>query len=139
MRCMSKGDTSYASWMMVGGYKASFSIYLFFFQAEDGIRDLTVTGVQTCALPIYGSLRRVELYEFLHGTCGVLTWDKMWTVVRCLRQRRRRLQLESKLRILRLATPNRFPMSVVFCAKAFQQYLSAFLASWSVRAKLLSV
>src|SRR5256886_10272972 len=24
----------------------------FFFQAEDGIRDLTVTGVQTCALPI---------------------------------------------------------------------------------------
>src|SRR2546430_12436938 len=27
----------------------------FFFQAEDGIRDLTVTGVQTCALPIYRS------------------------------------------------------------------------------------
>src|SRR6266567_7917592 len=26
----------------------------FFFQAEDGIRDLTVTGVQTCALPISG-------------------------------------------------------------------------------------
>src|SRR2546427_3124720 len=26
----------------------------FFFQAEDGIRDLTVTGVQTCALPILG-------------------------------------------------------------------------------------
>src|SRR5688572_31935675 len=25
----------------------------FFFQAEDGIRDLTVTGVQTCALPIF--------------------------------------------------------------------------------------
>src|SRR2546428_12831193 len=31
-----------------GGYH----IY-FFFQAEDGIRDLIVTGVQTCALPIY--------------------------------------------------------------------------------------
>src|SRR5256886_6662495 len=32
------------------------SVYLlifFFFQAEDGIRDLTVTGVQTCALPIW--------------------------------------------------------------------------------------
>src|SRR5437773_11054648 len=26
----------------------------FFFQAEDGIRDRDVTGVQTCALPIYG-------------------------------------------------------------------------------------
>src|SRR2546430_9044453 len=28
------------------------STTFFFFQAEDGIRDLTVTGVQTCALPI---------------------------------------------------------------------------------------
>src|SRR5256886_16584658 len=28
------------------------SLVFFFFQAEDGIRDLTVTGVQTCALPI---------------------------------------------------------------------------------------
>src|SRR5207245_3494186 len=27
----------------------------FFFQAEDGIRDATVTGVQTCALPILGN------------------------------------------------------------------------------------
>src|SRR2546427_1435357 len=29
-------------------------LFFFFFQAEDGIRDLTVTGVQTCALPISG-------------------------------------------------------------------------------------
>src|SRR2546428_2855580 len=28
----------------------------FFFQAEDGIRDLIVTGVQTCALPIFAPL-----------------------------------------------------------------------------------
>src|SRR5688572_346875 len=32
----------------------SFVFVFFFFQAEDGIRDLTVTGVQTCALPISG-------------------------------------------------------------------------------------
>src|SRR2546427_2059430 len=34
----------------------------FFFQAEDGIRDLTVTGVQTCALPIWscGNLSRQQ-------------------------------------------------------------------------------
>src|SRR5688572_30976634 len=34
--------------------KAHFGLGIlnFFFQAEDGIRDLTVTGVQTCALPI---------------------------------------------------------------------------------------
>src|SRR2546427_7339 len=31
---------------------AAFFGFFFFFQAEDGIRDLTVTGVQTCALPI---------------------------------------------------------------------------------------
>src|SRR6266496_4126900 len=30
--------------------------FFFFFQAEDGIRDLYVTGVQTCALPISGCL-----------------------------------------------------------------------------------
>src|SRR2546422_2676046 len=27
-------------------------LFFFFFQAEDGIRDVAVTGVQTCALPI---------------------------------------------------------------------------------------
>src|SRR2546422_8145249 len=31
----------------------SVSFFFFFFQAEDGIRDVAVTGVQTCALPIY--------------------------------------------------------------------------------------
>src|SRR2546430_10924617 len=36
--------------------------YLFFFQAEDGIRDLTVTGVQTCALPI--SIFRQRKFPF---------------------------------------------------------------------------
>src|SRR5947209_18875334 len=30
--------------------------FFFFFQAEDGIRDIGVTGVQTCALPILGQL-----------------------------------------------------------------------------------
>ena len=29
--------------------------FFFFFQAEDGIRDWSVTGVQTCALPISGA------------------------------------------------------------------------------------
>src|SRR5437016_7353536 len=36
------------------------SVYIvcFFFQAEDGIRDWSVTGVQTCALPIFDVLLR---------------------------------------------------------------------------------
>src|SRR2546430_38332 len=33
----------------------SYLLFFFFFQAEDGIRDLTVTGVQTCALPIFAN------------------------------------------------------------------------------------
>src|SRR2546430_7105194 len=39
-------------------------VVVFFFQAEDGIRDLTVTGVQTCALPISVAqcLRSVAVY-----------------------------------------------------------------------------
>src|SRR3712207_7195260 len=31
----------------------SLDFFFFFFQAEDGIRDIGVTGVQTCALPIF--------------------------------------------------------------------------------------
>src|SRR5256886_6121311 len=39
----------------------------FLLQAEDGIRDLTVTGVQTCALPISGGLRYVTRYAEARG------------------------------------------------------------------------
>src|SRR2546422_8570908 len=43
----------------------------FFFQAEDGIRDVAVTGVQTCALPIcFGTLeedRRVKIVALAGG------------------------------------------------------------------------
>src|SRR5256886_8906157 len=38
--------------MDIGKRNIVFVHFFFFFQAEDGIRDLTVTGVQTCALPI---------------------------------------------------------------------------------------
>src|SRR6266436_8561378 len=52
---------------------AWFCFFFFFFQAEDGIRDVAVTGVQTCALPIYE--RRVRetargplaFYVEIHG------------------------------------------------------------------------
>src|SRR2546421_9047718 len=36
------------------------SVVFFFFQAEDGIRDLIVTGVQTCALPIFISRQQLD-------------------------------------------------------------------------------
>src|SRR5256884_5805336 len=37
-----------------------YMLFFFFFQAEDGIRDVAVTGVQTCALPICGDIRLTE-------------------------------------------------------------------------------
>src|SRR5689334_23802536 len=37
------------------------TVFVFFFQAEDGIRDGTVTGVQTCALPILTARSLVRL------------------------------------------------------------------------------
>src|SRR3712207_8326798 len=38
---------------------------VFFFQAEDGIRDIGVTGVQTCALPILRDLQGVKPGDFV--------------------------------------------------------------------------
>ena len=39
-------------WGGGGGGGGVCLFFFFFFQAEDGIRDTSVTGVQTCALPI---------------------------------------------------------------------------------------
>src|SRR3712207_7997027 len=44
------------------------ALKIFFFQAEDGIRDIGVTGVQTCALPISGAaLAQGDWLLFLHA------------------------------------------------------------------------
>src|SRR5690606_41056955 len=61
----------------------------FFFQAEDGIRDFHVTGVQTCALPIFTSTRaamrrlgrnwqRLHRLVYLAGLCATLHY--LWLV-----------------------------------------------------------
>src|SRR5205085_4962301 len=48
-------------------------IFIFFFQAEDGIRDLTVTGVQTCALPIWAKMLHTRFKAVCSlGSCGFL-------------------------------------------------------------------
>src|SRR5437764_1986869 len=48
-----------------------FSYFFFFFQAEDGIRDTSVTGVQTCALPILGLIKEGDDYIILTDIAGV--------------------------------------------------------------------
>src|SRR5690349_21897559 len=50
----------------------------FFFQAEDGIRGLYVTGVQTCALPIY--LDRVNR---VYKTAGYIPWIFNYALICC--------------------------------------------------------
>src|SRR5690349_21949189 len=51
----------------------------FFFRAEDGIRDLYVTGVQTCALPIWG--RRLSPYRvFWDASRMTILWFLVWFV-----------------------------------------------------------
>src|SRR6266542_2120005 len=44
--------------------------FFFFFQAEDGIRDATVTGVQTCALPICRGPRSADARRLRHLRSG---------------------------------------------------------------------
>src|SRR2546430_14885453 len=61
---------------------------VFFFQAEDGIRDLTVTGVQTCALPI--SARPSGSRPVLSVRAGLTTMPSAY-----LRQRMERFPLKT--------------------------------------------
>src|SRR5687767_11532780 len=46
-------------------------LFFFFFQAEDGIRDKLVTGVQTCALPIFANIALEDA-----RTITVTPWEK---------------------------------------------------------------
>src|SRR5256886_5371875 len=80
---------------------------VFFFQAEDGIRDLTVTGVQTCALPISSKVARVTTppvrcpsSSHCRSVCperSPSNWIRHWT--------RTSAELESASRLNRTGTP----------------------------------
>src|SRR2546430_1645507 len=54
---------AYDAYPLHGSTGSDYFMVCFCFQAEDGIRDLTVTGVQTCALPIYA-----WTLQGVHGT-----------------------------------------------------------------------
>ena len=61
LESVAHGEEGRGSDEMKWGVRRDGKIF-FFFQAEDGIRDYKVTGVQTCALPIY---RAVSKWIFL--------------------------------------------------------------------------
>src|SRR5205085_7343073 len=75
----------------------------FFFQAEDGIRDLTVTGVQTCALPIFQRMSRATIAE--HRRLPFVARLILWTFARpasltiAMRSEERRVGKECRRRV----------------------------------------
>src|SRR5690349_22484004 len=76
----------------------SWFLFFFFFQAEDGIRDLYVTGVQTCALPIYF----VVLYHFQY-----VGYRHFFLQSRIAIRMRREVRLESRLESRRARSEER--------------------------------
>src|SRR2546426_4264846 len=51
------------------------TIFFFFFQAEDGIRDYKVTGVQTCALPILATETNLASFPQVTGIVPITSAD----------------------------------------------------------------
>src|SRR5438034_11336466 len=54
------------------------SFFFFFFQAEDGIRDHCVTGVQTCALPIFHRFKHFNEIIFIGNFASPWWWGPWW-------------------------------------------------------------
>src|SRR3989304_4015226 len=57
-------------WLVAGAGKVAEELFTLFFQAEAGIRDLAVTGVQTCALPISRHHEGSRTVLVVHGMGG---------------------------------------------------------------------
>src|SRR5256885_8788657 len=68
----SPGDECWAA-LVSDGREMLWCVTIFFFQAEDGIRDYKVTGVQTCALPIFSSS--------VASSAGTGAWQEAWRQV----------------------------------------------------------
>src|SRR5256885_16949573 len=69
--------------MPVSGFCRNRSLMtIFFFQAEDGIRDYKVTGVQTCALPISEQGRRNEITAATSSTVSRYNRRDRWKLAR---------------------------------------------------------
>src|SRR5690554_4973639 len=66
---------------------AALSTWSFFFQAEDGIRDADVTGVQTCALPILEVSGYVHTSRAVWTACSLLILTRPQTSFCVIRKR----------------------------------------------------
>src|SRR6266496_6174613 len=110
----------------------------FFFQAEDGIRDLYVTGVQTCALPIWfvrrdGSDRMARtLAVSAGGTMAGQSRSEERRVGKECRYRwgpypyKKKLPTLSRLPISPMTAPNPMMASACTCVKNFFKQKTAY-------------
>src|SRR5699024_11300716 len=75
-------------------------VVVFFFQAEDGIRDRNVTGVQTCALPIYSNQLnyRTVFTNIYNHFFDFINRNKLLTIKNWLRSEERRVGKEWRSR-----------------------------------------
>src|SRR5439155_12200250 len=89
-------------------------LFFFFFQAEDGIRDGHVTGVQTCALPISFAKRRPHFTAISCFTKDVLPTTRSRALTRSRRSEEHTSELQSRGHIvcrllLEKKNPGRYP------------------------------
>src|SRR6266498_4439935 len=82
-----------------------FKCWVFFFQAEDGIRDADVTGVQTCALPIW----LFAAYSDVQFRAPVLAGDVIEVTATVARVGRRSREIAFEARVTCRADPGRGP------------------------------
>src|SRR5699024_11363309 len=75
-------------------------LYFFFFQAEDGIRDRNVTGVQTCALPIFiVPPQHKTIFFYILQDILISSYIKIW-ICRFMINTKHKKRFLSKLRRL---------------------------------------
>src|SRR2546429_1274461 len=91
----------------------TYTLIFFFFQAEDGIRDVAVTGVQTCALPI----STIRLGDVSRQVVGVLPANFHFPSESVLRSFRRADQSVRDRKSTRLNSSHGYISYAVFCLK----------------------
>src|SRR5690349_23132383 len=90
---------AYVFFLFIFVYLFFFVYFFFFFQAEDGIRDLYVTGVQTCALPI-----SCQNFSFVFSSMPFIggSANTQWTAIK---PRRASLRMSSRLDLHQATKP----------------------------------
>src|SRR3989339_1397184 len=95
IRCFWPSDNSENNFFLKSSIPTSFK-HCFFFQAEDGIRDWSGTGVQTCALPIRSEEHTSELQSLTNLGCRIIRSGEHTSELQSLTNLVCRLLLEKK-------------------------------------------